>query len=87
MQKYKEVSFFTLESWNHNAFKDKHYHMIWGPFPIQSVEKDREGKIIRVIDNFKTEAISVNLRKFDPTVRFVKYRHADNDHSKESIAA
>ncbi len=86
MEKYKQSTFWTLESWNHNAFEDKNYHMIWGPFPIQTVTKDKDGKV-RVIDEFRMETISSNLRKFDPNVRFVKYRHAENNHPRESLAA
>ena len=53
---------FTIESWNHNACEDKSYHMVWGPFPISK---------------WRTEEITSNLRKSDPNVKFLKYKHAE----------
>lgn len=52
---------FTIESWNHKCF-DPDYHMVWGPYPIEAFDK---------------EVITGNLSKFDPNVKFIKYKHID----------
>lgn len=82
------MTHFTIESWNHAAFRAQgkpHYTMVWGPFPIETVSKDKDGKTV-VTNNFNNEKITGNLRKFDPKVVIVKYRHAEHE-SKEHLAA
>ena len=49
---------FVVESWNHECFKDKHYVMLWGPYPLEkwhSIEKEL-------------------IANFAPGVKHVKYR-------------
>ncbi len=62
---------FSIESWNHSGFAAQgkaDYHMVWGPFPIEG---------------FESEVISKNLKKFDPNVKLLKYKHQNAEQPRE----
>lgn len=52
---------FSIESWNHKCFNDKYYTMLWGPFPISTIN----------------EITSKIIKNFDKEVKYITYRHPE----------